>query len=77
MLVTNAERPDIIELEKNEKLMISSTYEMIKSKYELGPNGYKAIKIKVYSGFFIVLFTDQSGSTTSMAFSNTWDFVIK
>ena len=77
MLISAEEKPDIIELDKNEKLMVSSTYEMVKNKYEVGPNAYRAIKIKVYDSFFVVLLTDQQGKTTDIAFSDTWDFSIR
>lgn len=76
MLITCNEKPDIIELEKTEKLMVSSTYETVKSKYEIGQNAYKSIKVKVYNNFFVVILMDQRGKTADMAFSDTWDFSI-
>jgi aspartyl-tRNA synthetase len=76
MLITCNEKPDIIELEKTEKLIVSSTYEMVKSKYEIGPNAYRSIKVKVYNNFFVVILMDQRGKTIDMAFSDTCDFSV-
>lgn len=77
MLINSIEKPDIIELEKNEKITVSSTYEMIKTTYEYDPHKYKSIKVKVYNNFFVVVFTDIKGKTSDLALSDTWDFCIR
>ena len=78
MTLSCVEKPDVIELEQGETLTVASTYEMVKSKYELSKQGgYRAIKLKVYDNFFVVYLIDLQGKSVDLAFSDTWDFSIR
>ena len=72
-------KPDIIELDKDEYLVVASTYEMIKNKYARGINKgqYSSVKLKIYNNFFTVHLVAVDGKPTMMAFSDTWDFSIR
>lgn len=75
MLVTSVDKPDVVELTGQERLVVSSTYEMVKRSYDLAT--LKSVKLKVYDGFFVAEFEDRSGKPRKHAFSDTWDFSVE
>ena len=74
MLITTAEIPDIIELEKTDKLIVSNTIVMASHVFNL--SNYKNIKLKIYDNFFLVEAINKNGEKIQKAFSDTWGFHI-
>lgn len=65
---------DIIELERGEILVVSSTCESIKYRYDMA--ALKSVRLTIRDGFFVVRFVDKNGKSKEHAFSNAWDFCV-